>query len=79
MKKHAVIREAVSFVAGLLVGLSIVLAVFAMMVGDSVHWPALWLLPPLVALAFGLALQFVVVVARGGSRQRWSVTRRLAE
>jgi formate/nitrite transporter FocA (FNT family) len=79
MKKHAGVREAASFVAGLLIGLSIVLAVFAMMVGDSAHWPALWLLPPLVALAFGLALQFVVVVARGRSRQTWSLTHRLAE
>ena len=79
MKNHASIGEAASFVAGLPVGLSIVLAVFAMMVGDSVHRPALWLLPPLVALAFGLALQFVVVVTRGRSRQTWSLTHRLAE
>jgi formate/nitrite transporter FocA (FNT family) len=78
MNRHAGVREAASFVAGLLVGLSIVLAVFAMMVGDSVQWPALWLLPPLVASAFGLALQFVVV-ARESSRQTWSFTHRLAE
>lgn len=79
MKKRAGIRKAASFVAGLLIGLSIVLAVFAMMVGDSTRWPALWLLPPLVALAFGLALHFVVAAAGGRSRQTWRLTHRLAE
>jgi hypothetical protein len=79
MKKHPGIREAAIFVAGLLVGLSIVLAVFATMAGDSVFWPALWLLPPLVAFAFGVALQYVVVVPRRPSRQTWRLTHRLAE
>lgn len=79
MKKRVCIREAGSFVAGLLIGLSIVLTVFAMMVWDSARWPALWLLPALVALAFALALQSVVVAERRGSQRTWSLTHRLME
>lgn len=79
MAKRAGMREAGSFVAGLLIGLAIVLAVVAMMVWDSARWPALWFLPPLVALACGLALQFVVVAEREGARRTWSLTHRLTE
>jgi hypothetical protein len=49
-------REAGSFLAGLLIGLSIVLAVFVLMVGDSTEWASLWIFLPLIVLALGFAL-----------------------
>ena len=50
-------REAGSFIAGLLIGLSFLVPVFAMMVVDS---SALWIFGAPIILALGLALQVVV-------------------
>jgi hypothetical protein len=50
-----------SFVAGLLIGLSILIPVFGMVVelGD---WQALWVLGAPISLAFGVALQAFITV-----------------
>jgi hypothetical protein len=57
--KHSLVRlrEAGSVIAGLLIGLSIVVPVFAMTVADS--QPS-WVFGALLILALGLALQVVV-------------------
>ena len=60
-------READSFVAGVLIGLSIILAVFAMMLVNPGGWQMLWAIGAPVLLALGLALQFVAL-AKPGSR-----------
>jgi hypothetical protein len=64
----AIVQEAGSFIAGLLIGLSIVIFVFAMMVVDPGDWQAFWggFGAPII-LAVGLALQVVVTTtARRG-------------
>lgn len=53
-------REAGSFIAGLLIGLSIVVFAFAMMMVDPSDWEALWILGAPIVLALGIALQVVV-------------------
>ena len=53
-------RQAGSFVAGLLIGLSIVVAVFAMMVASPSDWQTLWIFGAPIILALGVALQVVV-------------------
>jgi multisubunit Na+/H+ antiporter MnhB subunit len=53
-------REGGSFIAGLLIGISIVVAVFAMMIADPSDWQALWVFGAPIILALGLTLQFVV-------------------
>ena len=53
-------REAASFIAGLLIGLSIVVPVFAMMVADPGVWQTLSFFGAPIILALGLALQIVV-------------------
>ena len=55
----AMLREASSFIAGLLIGLSIVVLVFAMTVTNPGDWQALWVFGAPVILALGLALQVV--------------------
>ena len=57
----AIFREAGSFIAGLLIGLSIVVFVFAMMVVDPSNRQAMWgaFGAPMI-LAVGLTLQVVV-------------------
>ena len=57
----AIFREAGSFIAGLLIGLSIVVFVFAMMVADPSDQQALWgVFGAPIILAAGLTLQVVV-------------------
>jgi hypothetical protein len=52
--------EAGSVIAGLLIGVSIVVPVFAMTIAEPSDWPGLWVFCALVILAAGLALQIVV-------------------
>jgi hypothetical protein len=59
-------RETSSFVAGLLIGLSIVAAGFAMMAANSSDWKALWVFGAPVILALGLTLQVVVTTKPRG-------------
>jgi hypothetical protein len=56
--------EAGSFVAGILIGLSIIVAVFAMMVVNPGGWQMLWALGAAILLALGLTLQFVTSSSR---------------
>ena len=57
----AIFREARSFIAGLLIGLSVVVFVFAMMVVDPSDRQALWgIFGAPIILAAGLTLQVVV-------------------
>jgi hypothetical protein len=58
-------RQAGSFVAGLLIGLSIVVAVSALMVLEASEWRALWIFGAPVILAVGLTLQFAVTTKPG--------------
>ncbi len=55
-------REAGSFTAGLLIGISIVVPVIAMTVADYGVWQTVGLFAALVVLALGIALQVVVAV-----------------
>jgi NO-binding membrane sensor protein with MHYT domain len=53
-------REAGSFIAGFLIGLSIVVGMCAMTVADPSDWQnILWVFGALIVLALGLALQVV--------------------
>jgi hypothetical protein len=56
---RAVLREVSSLLAGLLIGLSIVVLVFAMTVDNPGNWQALWVFGAPVLLALGLTLQVV--------------------
>ena len=56
-------REAGSFIAGVLIGVSIVVPVIVMTISDHNGWQTLEVFGALVILALGLALQ-VVVTAR---------------
>ena len=68
MKKSlAMLREVSSFLAGLLIGLSIVVLVFAMTVANPGNWQALWVFGAPVILALGLTLR---VVANTKPRRR---------
>ena len=61
MKKPlAKVREAGSFIAGLLIGLSIMVAVFAMIVVSPGAWQILWIFGAPIILAAGLTLHAVV-------------------
>ena len=53
-------RQAGSFVAGLLIGLSIVVAVFAMMVASPSDSQTLWIFGAPIILALGIALLVAV-------------------
>lgn len=55
------VLEAGSFIAGLLIGLSIVVSVFAMMVAEPSDWQRLWIIGAPIILALGLTLQVVVI------------------
>jgi len=61
-------RQAGSFVAGLLIGLSIVVAVSAMTIVEPSDWRTLWIFGAPVILALGLALQLVVTTKPGHRR-----------
>jgi len=69
---RAVLREVSSFVAGLLIGLSMVVLVFAMTVMDPGNWQALWVFGAPVFLALGLTLQ-VVADTKNKPRHRRTV------
>ena len=61
MKKPlAKVREAGSFIAGLLIGLSIMVAVFAMIVVNPNAWQMLWIFGAPIILTAGLTLQVIV-------------------
>ncbi|TMH37341.1 MAG: hypothetical protein E6H66_03000 [Betaproteobacteria bacterium] len=53
--------DAGSFVAGLVIGLSILIPVFAMMVAEPGDWQAWWVFGAPAILALGFLLQAVVV------------------
>lgn len=52
--------DAGSFVAGLVIGVSILMPVFAIAVADPGAWQALWILGALTTLVLGFSLQAVV-------------------
>ena len=58
-------READSFIAGILIGLSMLATVFAMTVVDSGDWHILWVFGAPILLALGLTLQRVVLAKAG--------------
>lgn len=62
------IRQARSFIAGLLIGLSIVIPVLAMTGASRGDGQILWILTAPVVIGFALALQ--IVVTRGPRRRR---------
>jgi hypothetical protein len=55
--------DAGSFIAGFLIGISILIPVFAMVVAEPGDWQALWVFGTPAILALGFLLQ-VVVTAR---------------
>ena len=55
-------RQAGSLIAGLLIGLSIVVAVSAMMAVEPSDWRTLWIVGAPIILALGLKLQAVVTI-----------------
>ena len=61
-------RQAGSFVAGLLIGLSIVVAVSAMTIVEPSDWRMLWIFGAAVILALGLTLHLVVTTKPGHRR-----------
>lgn len=68
MKNYlARILDARSFIAGTLIGLSIVVSVFAWMEASTSHWQTLLLLSSPVILALGIALQ-ALITAKGSAR-----------
>jgi hypothetical protein len=60
-------REAGSFVAGILIGLSITVAVFAMMVVNPGGWQMSWVFGAPILLGLGLTL--FVALAKPGHRR----------
>ncbi len=60
MKTLATFREAGSLVAGFLIGLSIVVPMFALTVADPGDREIAWVIVTLVVLALGLILQGVL-------------------
>jgi hypothetical protein len=56
----ATFQDAGSFVAGLVIGLSILLPVFAIAVAEPGAWQALWILGALTIFVLGVSLQAVV-------------------
>jgi hypothetical protein len=61
-------RQAGSLVAGLLIGLSIVVAVSSIMVVNPTDWQTSWIFGAPIILALGLALQVVVTTKPGYRR-----------
>jgi len=55
-------RQAGSFIAGLLIGVSIMMPMFAMMLTNADDWQMVWVFGTLVVLALGLKLQAVVTI-----------------
>jgi hypothetical protein len=58
-------REAGSFAAGLLIGLSIAVPVSAMLVAEPEDWQILWVFGAAIILALGLTLQLLVTIKPG--------------
>ncbi|HEX4921837.1 MAG TPA: hypothetical protein VFV92_14000, partial [Candidatus Bathyarchaeia archaeon] len=56
-------RHTGSFIAGLLIDLSVVIWVFAMESADPGNWQTMWVIGASVILALGLTLQVVVSAA----------------
>jgi cytochrome c biogenesis protein CcdA len=56
----AMFREAGSFVAGLLIGISIAVPVTAMLMAQPSDWQILWVVCGAIILALGLILQLLV-------------------
>lgn len=54
---RAIFWQAGSFVAGLLIGISIMIPMFAMLLTNPGDWQMVWVLGALVVLAVGLKLQ----------------------
>jgi cytochrome b subunit of formate dehydrogenase len=54
-------RQAGSFIAGLLIGISIMIPMFAMMVTNLGGWEMHWILGAVIVLALGLKLQFAII------------------
>ena len=55
-------RQAGSFIAGLLIGVSIMMPMFAMMLTNPDDWQMVWVFGTLVVLALGLKLQAVITI-----------------
>ena len=56
--------QAGSFIAGLLIGLSIMIPMFAMMLTNPGDWQMVWILGALIILALGLRLQALIIRPR---------------
>ena len=69
MKNLTTLRDTGSLIAGLLVGLSIAVAVFSMTLADSGTGQAASLVAAAIVLAVGLALQTVLTKRRPGAHQ----------
>jgi hypothetical protein len=54
--------QAGSFIAGLLIGVSIMIPMFAMMVTNPGDWQMVWVFGALIVLALGLKLQAVITI-----------------
>ena len=68
-------RQAGSFTAGLLIGVSIMIPMFAMLVTNLGDWQMAWILGALIVLALGLKLQALLT---GKPRHRRKITPDLA-
>ena len=55
-------RQAGSFIAGLLIGISIMMPMFAMMLTNADEWQMVWVFGTLIVLALGLRLQAVITI-----------------
>ncbi len=55
-------RQAGSFIAGLLIGVSIMMPMFAMMLTNADEWQMVWIFGTLIVLALGLRLQAVSTI-----------------
>ena len=55
-------RQAGSFIAGLLIGVSIMMPMFAMMLTNADEWQMVWIFGTLIVLALGLRLQAVITI-----------------
>jgi hypothetical protein len=72
MMKNPLARfpDAGSFVAGLVIGLSILVPVFAITVAEPGAWQALWIFGALAILALGFSLQAFVTAGPRHPRTR---------
>ena len=61
-------RDAGSVGAGILIGLSILVPAYAMLVSDPGNWLGLWVFGSALLLALGLAVQRLVTTSKGSRR-----------